>query len=125
VPWLDHAAVWGMTTALLHFVPYVGPAVGLVLPVLMAVIQYGTLKHVLIAAGVYMTLVSIQGNLVDPIFLGKQLRLSALAVFVGSLFFFWLWGPIGLFVAVPVLSTIRIACRYLPRLRAFADFLAE
>jgi predicted PurR-regulated permease PerM len=125
VPWLDHAAVWGMTTALLHFVPYVGPAVGLALPVLMAVIQYGTLKHVLIAGGVYMTLVSIQGNLVDPIFLGKQLRLSALAVFVGSLFFFWLWGPIGLFVAVPALSTIRIACRYLPRLRAFADFLAE
>jgi predicted PurR-regulated permease PerM len=125
LPWLDHAGLWGITTALLHFIPYVGPAVGLTLPVLMAVIQYGTLKHAVIAGAVYMTLVSIQGNLVDPIFLGKQLRLNALAVFVGSLFFFWLWGPIGLFVAVPVLSTIRIACRYLPRLRAFADFLAE
>jgi predicted PurR-regulated permease PerM len=125
LPWLDHAAIWGMTTALLHFVPYVGPAVGLVLPVLMAVIQYGTLKHALLAGGLYMALVSIQGNLVDPIFLGKQLRLNALAIFVGSLFFFWLWGPLGLFVAVPVLSTIRIACKYLPRLRAVADFLAE
>jgi len=123
--WLDHAAVWGLTTALLHFIPYVGPAVGLALPVLMAVLQYGTLKHALIAGGVYLTLVSIQGNVVDPIFLGKQLRLNALAVFVGSLFFFWLWGPIGLFVAVPVLSTIRIACKYLPRLGAIADFLAE
>jgi predicted PurR-regulated permease PerM len=123
--WLDHAAVWGITTALLHFVPYVGPAVGLVLPVLMAALQYGTLKHALIAGGVYLALVSVQGNVVDPIFLGKQLRLSALAVFVGSLFFFWLWGPIGLFVGVPVLSTIRIACKYVPRLRAIADFLAE
>lgn len=123
--WLDHAAMWGLTTALLHFIPYVGPAVGLALPVLMAVLQYGTLKHALIAGGVYLALVSIQGNLVDPIFLGKQLRLNALAVFVGSLFFFWLWGPIGLFVAVPVLSTIRIACKYLPRFGAIADFLAE
>jgi predicted PurR-regulated permease PerM len=125
VPWLDHAAVWGLTTALLHFIPYVGPAVGLAFPVLMAVLQYGTLKHGAIAAAVYLTLVSVQGNVVDPIFLGKQLRLSALVVFVGSLFFFWLWGPIGLFVAVPVLSTIRIACKYVPRLNAIADFLAE
>lgn len=123
--WLDHAAMWGLTTALLHFIPYLGPALGVALPVLMAMLQYGTLKHALIAGGVYVTLVAIQGNLVDPIFLGKQLRLSALAVFVGSLFFFWLWGPIGLFVAVPVLSTIRIVCKYLPRLGAIADFLAE
>jgi predicted PurR-regulated permease PerM len=125
MPWLDHAAVWGLTTALLHFIPYVGPAIGLAFPVAMAILQYGTVKHVAIAGGIYLTLVSIQGNVVDPIFLGKQLRLSALAVFVGSLFFFWLWGPIGLFVAVPVLSTIRIACKYVPRLRAIADFLAD
>ncbi len=125
VAWLDHAAVWGFTTALLHFIPYVGPAIGLAFPVLMAVLQYATLKHALIAGCVYLVLVSIQGNVVDPIFLGKQLRLNALAVFFGSLFFFWLWGPIGLFVAVPVLSTIRIACKYVPRLAAFADFLAE
>ena len=123
--WLDHAAVWGFTTALLHFIPYVGPAAGLAFPVLMAVLQYGTLKHALIAGGVYLALVSAQGNVVDPIFLGKQLRLNALVVFIGSLFFFWLWRPIGLFVAVPVLSTMRIACKYVPRLGTIADFLAE
>jgi predicted PurR-regulated permease PerM len=123
--WLEHAAVWGLTTALLHFVPYVGPAIGLVFPVLMAVLQYGTLQHALLAGGIYVGLVSIQGNVVDPIFLGKQLRLSPLVVFVGSLFFFFLWGPVGLFVAVPVISTLRIACKYVPRLEAIADFLAE
>jgi predicted PurR-regulated permease PerM len=122
---LEHAAVWGITTALLHFIPYVGPAVGLALPTLMAVLQYGTLKDVLLVAGIYLALVSLQGNVVDPIFLGKQLRLNALAVFLGSLFWFWIWGPIGLFVAVPVLSTIRIACKYLPRVRFISDFLAE
>jgi predicted PurR-regulated permease PerM len=123
-PWLSHAVVWGLTTAILHFVPYVGPAIGLAFPVLMAALQYGTLEHALLAGGVYVALVSLQGNLVDPIFLGRQLRLSALVVFVGSLFFFWLWGPVGLFVAVPILSTVRIACKYVPRLRAIADFLA-
>jgi predicted PurR-regulated permease PerM len=124
-PWLDHAGAWGLTTALLHFIPYVGPALGLVFPVLMALLQYGAVPQVLLAGGIYVALVSLQGNVVDPLFLGRQLRLSALVIFVGSLFFFWLWGPVGLFVAVPVLSTIRIACKYVPRLSAIADFLAE
>ena len=123
--WLDHAVVWGLTTAVLHFVPYVGPAIGLVFPVLMALLQYGTLQHALLAGGIYIALVSLQGNVVDPIFLGRQLRLSPLVVFVGSLFFFWLWGPVGLFVAVPVLSTVRIVCKYVPRLGVIADLLAE
>jgi predicted PurR-regulated permease PerM len=91
----------------------------------MALLQYGDIAHVLLAGGIYLVLVSLQGNVVDPIFLGKQLRLSPLVVFVGSLFFFLLWGPLGLFVAVPVLSTVRIVCKYVPRLTAVADFLAE
>ena len=122
---LDHAAVWGITTALLHFIPYLGAAIGFVLPTLMAALQYGTAKDVLLVGGIYVSLVSLQGNVVDPIFLGKQLRLNAMAVFLGSLFWFWIWGPVGLFVAVPVLSTIRIACKYLPRVRFVSDFLAE
>lgn len=120
---LEHAAIWGITTALLHFVPYVGPAVGLVFPTLMALVQFGEWRDVTLVAAIYVTLVSIQGNVVDPIFLGKQLRLNALAVFLGSLFWFWLWGPLGLFLAVPLLSTVRITCRHLPRYRIVAELL--
>jgi predicted PurR-regulated permease PerM len=122
---LEHAAIWGITTALLHFIPYVGPAVGLLLPAAGALLQYGTLRHVAFVSAIYVVLVSIQGNLVDPVFLGRQLRLNAMAVFLGSLFWFWLWGPVGLFLAVPLLSTIRIVCRHVPRFRSIAVFLAE
>jgi predicted PurR-regulated permease PerM len=122
---LRHAEIWGITTAVLHFIPYVGPALGLFLPAAMAVLQYANLKDVLAVAGIYGFLVSVQGNVVDPIFLGKQLRMNALAIFLGSLFWFWLWGPVGLFLAVPLLSTIRIACKHIPRFRVIADFLAE
>ena len=122
---LEHAAVWALGTALLHFIPYVGPAVGLVPPTLMAVLQYGTVKDVSIVAGIYIVLVSLQGNFVDPIFLGKQLRLSSIAVFLGSLFWFWIWGPVGLFLAVPLLSSIRAVCRHFPRAKVVADLLGE
>jgi predicted PurR-regulated permease PerM len=121
---LQHAAIWGLTTGLLHFIPYVGPAVGLVLPVAMAALQYGTARDPVIVGAIYLGLVALQGNVIDPIFLGKQLRLSAFAVFLGSIFWFWIWGPIGLFLAVPLLSAIRIACNYVPRLRMIALFLA-
>jgi len=122
---LEHAPLWGLTTALLHFIPYVGPASGLVLPALMALLQYGTLQHVLVVSAIYVGLVALQGNVVDPIFLGKQLRLSSLVVFLGSLFWFWIWGPVGLFLAVPLLSTLRIACAHSARLGFVAGFLAE
>jgi predicted PurR-regulated permease PerM len=122
---LEHAAIWGLTTALLHFVPYVGPAVGLALPTAMALLQYGSAKSVGIVAGIYVVLVSVQGNVVDPIFLGKQLRLSSIVIFLGSLFWFWIWGPVGLFLAVPLLSAIRICCAHVPRLRVAAEFLGE
>ncbi|GAO03859.1 AI-2E family transporter [Anaeromyxobacter sp. PSR-1] len=121
---LEHAAIWGITTALLHFIPYVGPALGLFLPAAMALLQYGTVKDVALVAAIYLALVNVQGNVVDPVFLGKQLRLSPLVVFLGSLFWFWLWGPVGLFLAVPLLSTVRIVCRHLPRYRVVATFLA-
>jgi predicted PurR-regulated permease PerM len=122
---LEHAAVWGLTTGLLHLVPYIGPALGLVLPTGMAVLQWGTPGRVLGVAAIYLVLVSLQGNVVDPIFLGRQLRLSALVVFLGSLIWFLLWGPIGLFLAVPLLSTVRVVCKYTTRFRSVADFLAE
>ncbi len=122
---LDHAAVWGLTTALLHFVPYVGPALGLALPTAMALLQFGRAQNVAVVAAIYVALVSLQGNVLDPIFLGKQLRLSSIVIFVGSLFWFWIWGPVGLFLAVPLLSTIRITCGHIPRLQVVADFLGE
>ena len=122
---LKHAAVWALGTALLHFVPYVGPAIGVVPPTVMAALQYGTVKDVSIVAGIYVVLVSLQGNLFDPIFLGKQLQLSSIAVFLGSLFWFWIWGPVGLLLAVPLLSSIRATCTHFPRAKVFADFLSE
>ena len=122
---LRHAAIWGVGTALLHFIPYVGPAIGLVPPTLMAILQYGTVKDVSFVSGVYVLLVALQGNLFDPIVLGKQLRLSSIAIFLGSLFWFWIWGPVGLFLAVPLLSCTRAACRQFPRVRVVADLLGE
>jgi predicted PurR-regulated permease PerM len=122
---LEHAEIWGITTALLHFIPYVGPAVGLALPAAMALLQYGSWGRVAMVSGIYMLLVAVQGNVVDPIFLGRQLRLSALVVFLGSLFWFLIWGPVGLFLAVPLISTARIACKYTRRLRPLAELLAE
>ena len=100
-------------------------AVGLALPAAMALLQFGSWGRVAVVSAIYMVLVSVQGNVVDPIFLGRQLRLSALVVFLGSLFWFLIWGPVGLFLAVPLISTTRILCKYAPRLRPLAELLAE
>lgn len=122
---LQHPAIWGITTGLCHFVPYIGTALGLFLPLGMALLQYDTLRDPLAIACIYLAIVTIQGNVIDPIFIGKQLRMNSLAVFLGSLFWFWIWGPIGLFLAAPLLSSIRIVCAHVPRLRLTAELLGE
>ena len=55
----------------------------------------------------------------------RRRRLSSMVVFLGSLFWFWIWGPVGLFLAVPLLSTVRIACGHIPRLQVFSVLLGE
>lgn len=50
---------------------------------------------------------------------------SSIAVFLGSLFWFWIWGPVGLFLAVPLLSFTRAACTQFPRAKVVADLLGE
>jgi len=122
---LQHPAIWGITTGLAHFVPYLGTSLGLLLPLGMALVQYESLRDPLVVAGIYVVIVTIQGNVVDPIFIGKQLRLNSLAVFLGSLFWYWIWGPIGLFLAAPLLSAIRVVCAHVPRLRLTAELLGS
>ncbi len=110
---LPNPAAWGALTVMLSFIPYIGP--GIVVLVLFGVglIEFPAASHALIAPALYIGMATIEGNFITPTIVGRRLTLSPLAVFLSLVFWAWLWGPIGAFLASPLLIIGLVAAGHL------------
>jgi predicted PurR-regulated permease PerM len=120
---MPNAALWGVLAAATNFVPYLGGLAMTAVLALAALLQFGTLGEALLVPGVFFVLNTIEGNVVTPLVLGRRLTLNPVVVFVGVLFWGWMWGVIGMLLAVPILSTIKIVCDHVKGLDGVAEFL--
>jgi predicted PurR-regulated permease PerM len=126
--WIAHfpnPALWGTLTFVLEFVPYLGGALMLILLTLAGLAGGGGVGRVLLAPGIYLTITTLQNNLVSPVAYGRRLRLNPVAVLVGVLFWWYLWGVPGAFLAVPIIATLKILGDHVPRLAPVGEFLGE
>jgi predicted PurR-regulated permease PerM len=126
--WLAHfpnPALWGALTFVLEFVPYLGGALMLILLTLAGLAAGGGVGRVLLAPGIYLAITTLQNNLVSPLAYGRRLRLNPVAVLVGVLFWYALWGVAGAFLAVPILASLKILGDDLEPLSPVAEFLGE
>jgi predicted PurR-regulated permease PerM len=105
---LDEALLWGTMAALLNFAPYVGPLIGIMIMLVMGFVAFHDPLHSLLPAGIYLGLHTLEGQLITPIVLGKRMALSPLILILGLMVFGWLWGIIGLLLAVPMLVCVKI-----------------
>ncbi|NLA68478.1 MAG: AI-2E family transporter [Gammaproteobacteria bacterium] len=101
------ALLWGTIAMLLNFAPYVGPAIGVVLMLAMGFVTRDGLGPSLLPAAVYRSLHTLEGQLVTPLVLGQRMQLSPLVLILALLVFGWLWGIIGLLLAVPMLVCVK------------------
>ena len=126
--WLLHLpnpALWGALTVVLEFIPYLGAAGMLILLAMAGLARGGGVGSVLLPPAVYLAITTLQNNLVSPIAYGRRLKLNPVAVLVGVLFWWCLWGVPGAFLAVPIIATIKILGDHLPQLEAVGEFLGE
>lgn len=120
---LKYAFLLGTLAGIFNFVPYVGPMVGGIFPALAAYMQFGDLASVFWVLAVYTFLTGTEGNIVTPIVLGKHLKLNSLAVLLACIFWGWLWGPIGLFLAVPIMAVFKAMAEHVDPLRPLGELL--
>jgi AI-2 transport protein TqsA len=105
---VNYAALWGLLAFALNYVPNIGSIIAAIPPVLLAVIQLGILKALVVAAG-YVGINVVVGNFLEPRFMGRGLGLSTLVVFLSLLFWGWVLGPVGMLLSVPLTMTAKIA----------------
>jgi len=115
---VEFALVWGMLTFLLNFIPTIGSFVAVLLPLGVAFFQFS--DHLIMLFWLALILIAIQftiGNLVDPRVVGRSLNLSPLVVLFSLIFWGWLWGIIGMFLAVPLAVIAKIIFENIDSLR--------
>jgi predicted PurR-regulated permease PerM len=122
---LDFAALWALLTAFLNFVPYVGSVLGVVLPVLMALVQFQELGPVLTLLLALTALQFVIGNFLDPYVMGNSLNLSPFAILISLAVWSELWGIPGAFLAVPITAILTIVFSEFPGLRPVAVLLSR
>jgi AI-2 transport protein TqsA len=105
---VEFAIIWGLLTFLLNFIPSIGSIVATALPVAVAFLQFGGFVPVIWVALCLVVIQIIMGNILDPRIVGKSLNLSPLVVLFSLIFWGWLWGIVGMFLAVPISVIIKI-----------------
>ncbi len=122
---VELATAIGVMTFVLNFIPNVGSIVATVAATLIAYVQFGDPGMTGVIFAVLTVIQFVNGNVVDPILMGRTLRLSAFGIIVSLAFWAALWGVPGMFLSVPIMVAIMIACSYVPALRPVAILLSR
>lgn len=104
---VDFAVLCGLLAFAFHFVPNVGAVFAAAPAMLLAFVQFDASKAIAVGLG-YLVVGLVLGNLAEPALLGRRLDLSPLVVFLSLVFWGWLWGPVGMFLSVPMTMAIKI-----------------
>lgn len=115
--------LWGAIATLFNFIPYLGAATGTVVVGIVALTTFQDIGHTLAMPLVYFAITSLEGGFVTPALLGRRFTLSPVAVVIALLFWGWLWGIPGAFLAVPILTTTKIICDHYPPLARIGTLL--
>lgn len=116
--------LWMVLVALLNFLPYVGGLIGVLASFGVAAITFDTLGQALVPAAAYLMLTIIEGQFVTPLVLGRRFSLNTVVILVSIAFWGFIWGAIGVFLAVPILIAFKVLCERVEGLDRFSAFLS-
>ena len=120
---IPEALMWGTLAALLNYAPYVGPLIGIMAMMLLGFVHFDAPLEALLPSAIYLLLHTIEGQFVTPILLGRRMALSPLVLILGLMVFGWLWGIIGLLLAVPLLACTKVVLERVDGLGPWARLL--
>lgn len=122
---VENAAVWGIIAAVTNLIPYIGSVIVLVAAGLVAFLQFSSIEMALLVGGVSLAIHTVVGNLLMPWLTSRTSRMNPVAVFVGVIFWGWLWGIWGLLLGIPITMVIKSICDRVEDLQPIGELLGE
>lgn len=122
---MPNAVLWGVMAAALNFIPYLGALIGYAIVGVVGLAVFAEPMDALKPVAVYLTINTLEAQLVTPAILGRRLTINPLMVFLSVLFWGWLWGIPGALLAVPLLACFKVICDAVDRLRPLSEFLGR
>jgi predicted PurR-regulated permease PerM len=122
---LDQPAVWGIAAGLFNSIPYFGPVVVTGGVFVVALLQFGTPGIAALIALAAFAITSLEGFILTPWLTSRAASMNAVAIFVGLLFWSWIWGVWGTLLAVPILMVTKAVCERIEDLQPFAELLGD
>lgn len=122
---LDQAIIWGLAAGVFNSIPYFGPLIVTGGLMLVGYLQFETIAMALYVAGIALVITTLEGWLLTPALMGRAASINPAAIFVGILFWSWIWGVWGLILAVPMLMMVKAVCDRIDELQPIGELLGE
>jgi predicted PurR-regulated permease PerM/methylmalonyl-CoA mutase cobalamin-binding subunit len=122
---IPNALLWGFLAALLRYIPYLGPWMGAAFPVFLSLAAFPGWTRPALVVAFFLLLELVTNNLLEPWLYGNRSGLSPPAVVLATIFWSWLWGGVGLILAIPITVCMVVVARHVPRLRFLHTLLGR
>ena len=122
---LENAGAWAVAAGCLHIIPYFGPLLIAVATGLTAFMQFGSLSQMLLVSGASLAVAMLVGTFITTWMTGRIAKMNAAAIFIGLLFWGWLWGIWGLLLGIPIIVMVRVVTERVEGMQAVAELLGE
>jgi len=120
---VNYAYILGPLAGILNLIPYVGPIIGAIPPLIVAGVQFKAVMPVVWVLVLFLVFQNLEGNIITPRLMGDKLNLSPLAVLVSVMFWTWLWGAIGIILAIPITASAKVICDHVETLQPIGILL--
>ena len=122
---LENAAVWGIVAAVTNLIPYVGSLIVMGAAGLVAFLQFNSLQMAVLLGGISLLIHTLVGSLLVPYLTSRTSRMNPVAVFVGVIFWGWLWGIWGLLLGIPIMMVAKAICDHVEDLQPIGELLGD
>ena len=122
---LKQAALWGTAAGIFNSVPYFGPVIVAICTAVVAFLQFGTVTMAAYVSTISLVITSIEGWLLTPWLTSRTARTNEVAIFIGLIFWSFVWGIWGTLLAVPMLVAVKAYCDHIEDLKPVGELLGE